>query len=269
MTDRSWGRTAFALAAILGVCRLGACTRGDSTRDLSLARPDAGAKVRKAAALPDATPAGRAAGPATPRATIRSCSLPPGAYRRYRQLAVGKDAADRAAVEAKYLEVFEAITQRFAEKQLQTLEACCRDARRDPLGSEFCSAASALAEHPNDATELAESMPRTASRIEASNAVDLILSSPTRPDPNPFALYFRRLWELAQGGDLRVIDGFMVMLEQSHGIFAELAELALCNVERKQPALFSAGELPARHPQSVAELVRRCPALLKFHESRR
>ena len=269
MTDRSWGRTALALAAILGVCRLGACNRGDATRDLSLTHPDAGAAVRPAAALPDAAPAGRAAGPATARPTIGSCSLPAGEYRRYRQLAAGKDAAQRAAIEAKYLEVFEAVSQRFAEQQPQALEACCRDARRDPLGSEFCSAASALAEHPNDATQLADSMPRTLSRIEASNEIDLILSSPKRPDPNPFALYFRRLWELAQSGDLRVIDGFMVNLEQSHGMFAELAELALCDVERKQPALFSAGELPARHPRSVAELVRRCPALLKFQESRR
>ena len=64
-----------------------------------------------------------------------------------------------------------------------------------------------------------------------------------------------------------MIDNFMFMAEKSHGVHAEGAEIALCRVRRKLPALFTSGMLPARHPALVTELRNRCNAALEYQDS--
>ena len=109
----------------------------------------------------------------------RACSLPQGHFARYCKATSGEQptadakAGDLEAIERVYLEVFAIVTRHFAERAHDRLEACCASLSDDPIASEFCGAATALAEHEKDAAKLADTMPRTAARIEASNELDL------------------------------------------------------------------------------------------------
>jgi hypothetical protein len=211
----------------------------------------------------DSTHLGTSTPPAASGQVPLGCSLPEGHYAHYQRALSGAESRDLAALETVYTDVFDVVSQHYAERASARVGACCSSLSRDPIASEFCSAAIALLDHENDAAKLAESMPRNDTRIEASNELDLILSSahdraPAPRSPDPFARYFERLWELAHEGNQRVIDNFMVMAEKSHGVHAEGAEIALCRVRQKLPGMFASGELPARHPALVAELERHC-----------
>jgi len=81
--------------------------------------------------------------------------------------------------------------------------------------------------------------------------------SSTSGDEEPFALYFERAWRLAHAGNERAVEGFVVMFENSTGVFAEAAEGSLCPVLHAQPALFA--RLRPRHPGAVKELLAHRP----------
>jgi hypothetical protein len=156
-----------------------------------------------------------------------------------------------------YHPFFLAVSQRFAAHDAGDVQACCREGRADRIVVEYCSAATALLLHENDDAAFLETMPSTRARVEASNELDLVLSDFEVAGPEPFALYFRRAWQLAHAGSERAVEGFVVMFENSSGIFAELAEGGLCPVLRAQPALF--GRLRVRHRAAVDEMHAHCP----------
>jgi len=222
-------------------------------------------------------PAPATATPPAPSAThdvaakSRSCSLPRGHYARYNAALsrIGGSVRNVEALEAAYFDVLEVVSRHYAERKYDELEACCAKVRSDRLAFEYCSAASAFANHERDATKLADAMPQTQARIDASNELDLMLGSDrARKLPSdPVRHYYRRLWELAQAGDLRVIDNFMTMGEKSHGVHAEGAEIALCRVRKVLPAPFASGVLPSKHPRLVAELRQYCAEVLEYQKS--
>ncbi len=229
---------------------LGACNSGPAPVS---ATPPAHSETREVAAKP------------------RSCSLPQGQYARFSAAVSGRlDAVPKLEqLEAVYFDVLEVVARHYAERKYDELEACCANIRSDPLAFEYCSAASAVANHAGDAAKLADAMPQTQARIDASNELDLMLGSDSaRKLPSePVRRYYTRLWQLAEAGDLRVLDNFMTMGEKSHGVHAEGAEMALCRVRKVLPAPFASGVLPSKHPRVVAELRQDCAEVLEYLKS--
>jgi hypothetical protein len=175
--------------------------------------------------------------------TANGCALPAGMYQQRKTF--GRSDDRRGEIDRKYVEFMKAAVQFYADREAESVSACCDAAKKDPIGVQFCTLVRYLLSDRKDIAAFLAAMPKTDRQLEAFWLMDSISGSGTMefpallaglPAPDGLAdACIDELFALIKTGNAAAAERYLCIYDRANGEYGEYIDDQLEKLFREYP----------------------------------